>query len=150
MPDNDKDAFLKSIAKGKRLLGLDIGEKTIGLALSDTELNIASADETIKRKKFTKDAEILKSKIEEFDVGGLVIGLPLELNGNEGKKCQSVRQFGRNFQKLFEIPIFFQDERFSTVAAEETLLEADMSREKRKEVIDKVAASYILQNFLDS
>jgi len=142
--------FLKKIQTRQPLLGLDVGEKTIGLALSDTSHTIASAFKTLNRKKFSKDAEELVKIINEHNICGLVIGLPLNMNGTEGKKCQSVRQFASNLQKLIDIPITFYDERLTTHAAESILIEADMSREKRAEVIDKVAASYILQGLLNS
>lgn len=133
----------------KRLLGLDIGTKTIGLAMSDALHTIATPLETIKRKQFTKDVERLFSLIDEHEIGGLAIGLPLNMDGSEGPKCQSVRQFGRNVLKLRDIPLYFQDERLSTVAVRHTLEEADLSHDKRAELVDKMAASYILQGVLD-
>lgn len=136
--------------KNQRLLGLDVGTKTIGLALSDTRLTIASPHSTIRRKKFTTDAEQLLSIVDEHDVGGLVIGLPLNMDGSEGRKCQSVRQFQKNMAEKTDIPMVFWDERLSTVAVTRTLLEADTSRERRKQVVDKMAASFILQGALDS
>ena len=145
----DINEFFSLIPTKKRVLALDIGTKTIGLSISDFTYKIASSLLTIKRKKFTRDAEELIAIIHESDVGGLVVGLPINMDGSEGAKCQSVRQFVRNFLKIHDIPVAFHDERLSTCAAEGTLLEADMSRQKRKLVIDKVAASYILQPFLD-
>lgn len=134
-----------------RLLALDVGEKTIGLAISDSGLAVASPLETIRRTKFTQDAERLKAIAAEENVAGLVIGLPVNMDGSEGPRCQSTRAFARNLDKLDQItlPITFWDERLSTVAAERALLEADTSRKRRAEVIDHVAAAYILQGALD-
>jgi putative pre-16S rRNA nuclease len=138
-----------SAPRGSRLLGLDVGTKTIGLALSDTNWTVATPLETIRRTKFTKDAERLFALVDEHKISALVIGLPVNMNGTEGPRCQSVRQLATNLLALREIPIVFWDERWSTAAAERALLEADASRRKRAEVIDKVAASYILQGALD-
>lgn len=139
-----------NLNKGQRLLGLDIGTKTIGLALSDTRLTIASPLLTIARKKFTLDVEVLLKIIAEHDIGGMVLGLPLNMDGSEGPKCQSVRQFKTNVAEKTDTPMVFWDERLSTVAVTRTLLEADTSRAKRKQVVDKMAASFILQGALDS
>ena len=135
---------------GQRLLGLDVGTKTIGLALSDTRLSIASPLSTIRRKKFTLDAIELLAIMAEHDIGGLVIGFPLNMDGSEGPKCQSIRQFKTNMAEKTDVPMAFWDERLSTVAVTRTLLEADTSRAKRKQVVDKMAASFILQGALDS
>lgn len=132
-----------------RLMGLDLGEKTIGLALSDVRLTIATPLETIRRKKFTADAEALIALIAKHEVGGLVIGLPMNMDGSEGPRCQSARQFAANLLGKTEIPIAFQDERLSTAAVTRTLLEADVSRARRAELVDKMAAAYILQAALD-
>jgi len=137
------------IDPGQRLMGLDVGEKTIGLALSDKLLTIASPYETINRTKFTKDAENLLAKAEKEGAGGFVIGLPLNMDGTEGPKVQSIRQFALNLSDLTPHPITFQDERLSTVAVTRTLLDADASRKRRKVLVDKLAASYILQGALD-
>jgi putative Holliday junction resolvase len=137
------------VPRGARLLGLDIGTKTIGLALSDPMWTVATSFETIRRTKFTKDAERLFAIVDEHKVGALILGLPVNMNGTEGPRCQSVRQFASNIVKIRDIPIVFWDERWSTAAAERALIEADTSRKKRAEVIDKVAASYILQGALD-
>ena len=134
---------------GSRLLGLDLGTKTIGLALSDVGRTIATPLETIRRKKFTPDAEALLALASEHDVAGLIIGLPLNLDGTEGPRAQATRAFARNLRKLTDLPIAFWDERLSTVAAERTLLEADATRKRRSEVIDKMAAGFILQGALD-
>jgi putative Holliday junction resolvase len=139
------------LAPGTRLLGLDIGTKTIGLALSDIGLVIASPYETIRRSKFTKDAEALRAVISKQQVGGLVLGLPVNMDGSEGPRCQSVRQFAANLDPLMpEVLITFWDERLSTAAVTRTLIEADTSRKRRAELVDKLAAAYILQGALDS
>lgn len=130
-------------------MALDIGEKTIGIAVSDTRRSIASALETIRRNKFTTDAQHLLNLCKGRQIAGIILGLPLNMDGSEGPRCQSTRAFARNLAKLTEVPIAFQDERLSTVAAERTLLHADASRKKRSLVIDHVAASYILQAALD-
>jgi putative Holliday junction resolvase len=138
------------IEYGQRLLGLDLGSKTIGLALSDTLRTIATPMEVIIKSKFTKDAEKLITIIKEHKVAALVIGLPMNMDGSEGARCQSSRQFAENFNGKYDIPIIFWDERLSTVAVTRTLLEADTSRKKRKKVVDKMAAAYILQGALDN
>lgn len=133
------------------LLGLDLGDKTIGLALSDPGLAIASPVETLRRRKFTRDAEDLIAIIEQRNVGGLVIGLPVNMDGTEGPRCQSTRQFAANFLEKRDIPIAFWDERLSTAAVQRLLTdEADMTRKRRGEVVDKMAAAYILQGALDA
>lgn len=139
-----------TIKKDERLLGLDLGSKTIGLALSDIRLTIASPMETIKRKKFTQDAERLLTIIKEQNVGGLVLGLPKNMDGSEGPRCQSTRQFAKNIAEKTDIAISFWDERLSTIAVTRTLLEADASRKRQSELVDKLAASYILQGVLDN
>lgn len=146
----NKQNLLKSQKKNSRLMGLDVGEKTIGLALSDTRLMIASPMETVRRKKWSEDSKKLLKLIEEQQVFGLIIGLPLNMDGSEGPRCQSIRQLAENILKQIEIPICFWDERLSTAAVTRTLLDADMSRKRRSEVVDKMAAAYILQGFLDS
>ncbi len=139
------------LPKGKRLLGLDLGDRTIGLALSDPGCTVASPIDTIQRGKFTRDAEALIRIIAERGVGGLVIGLPVNMDGSEGPRCQSTRQFAANLLTKIEIPIAFWDERMSTAAVERFLTdEADMSRKRRGEVVDKMAAAYILQGALDA
>jgi putative Holliday junction resolvase len=138
-----------TLAPGQRLLGLDLGEKTIGLALSDTSLSIATPFETLKRGKFTADAARLDIIISAQGVGGLVVGLPLNMDGRDGPSAQSARAFARNWVNHSPLPLIFQDERLSTSAATRTLIEADTSRQRRAELVDKVAASYILQGALD-
>ncbi|MDD9905126.1 MAG: Holliday junction resolvase RuvX [Rhodospirillaceae bacterium] len=136
---------------GTRLLGLDLGSKTIGLALSDPAFMVASPIDTIRRTKFGKDAAELDRLIADRGVGGLVLGLPINMDGSEGPRCQSTRQFATNLiQRGMEQPIVFWDERLSTAAVERVLIdEADMSRRKRADVVDKMAAAYILQGALD-
>ena len=134
---------------GLRLLGLDLGEKTIGLALSDTGLHIATPMQTLKRGKFAADAAQLDIIISAQGVGGLVVGLPLNMDGTNGPSAQSARAFGRNWVNRSPLPVVFQDERLSTSAVTRTLLEADASRRRRDEVVDKMAAAYLLQAALD-
>ncbi|MDP3409663.1 Holliday junction resolvase RuvX [Bosea sp. (in: a-proteobacteria)] len=132
-----------------RLLGLDLGTKTIGLALSDVERQIATPLETIRRVKFSLDAVALLKIAEKHAVAGLIIGLPLNMDGTEGPRVQSTRAFVRNLVPLTNLPIAFWDERLSTMAVTRTLLDADASRAKRAAVVDKMAAAYILQGALD-
>ena len=139
------------LGPGGRLLGLDVGSKTVGLALSDVTLTIATPYRTLRRTTFANDAEHLRRTIDEHGVGGLVIGLPLQMDGTEGRRCQSVRRFAANLLERMDIPIAFWDERLSTAAVERMLIrEADMSRRRRAQVIDKAAAAYILQGALDA
>lgn len=137
------------IPAGNRLLGLDLGEKTIGLALSDTLLSIATPMQTLKRGKFAADAAQLDVIISAQGVGGLVVGLPLNMDGSDGPSAQSARAFARNWAARSPLPVLMQDERLSTSAVTRTLLEADASRRRRSEVVDKMAAAYILQGALD-
>lgn len=132
-----------------RLAGLDFGTKTIGVSISDTMQTISSGLETIKRTKFKNDAARLLEIIEEHEIKALVIGLPLNMDGTEGPRVQSTKAFARNLANVTSLPLIFWDERMSTQAAERALLEADSSRKRRKEVIDKMAATYILQGALD-
>ncbi len=141
--------FLAALAPGAALMGLDLGTKTIGIAVSDTLRRIATPLRTLRRKKFGEDAGSLIEIIQERAIGGLVLGLPRNMDGSEGPRCQSTRAFARNFSARMDLPITFWDERLSTVAAERALLEADTSRKRRGEVIDHVAAGYILQGLLD-
>jgi putative Holliday junction resolvase len=133
----------------RRLLGLDVGTKTIGLALSDSSWSIASPYEVIARTKFSKDATILMKVIDEFEVCGLVVGMPVNMDGSEGPRAQSTRSFVTNFLGLRAIPVFLWDERFSTNAVTRMMIDADLSRKRRGELVDKLAASYILQGALD-
>ncbi|MCF6322693.1 MAG: Holliday junction resolvase RuvX [Rhizobiaceae bacterium] len=133
----------------QRLVGLDLGTKTIGVALSDSRLTIASPSHVVKRTKFTKDAAALLEFCLEQDVFALVLGLPLNMDGSEGPRAQATRAFARNLANVFSMPIVFWDERLSTVAAERVMIEADMSRKKRAQKIDAAAAAFILQGALD-
>ncbi len=144
--------FAAALPFGAALMGLDFGEKTIGVAVSDTLRSVATPLETVRRRKFGLDAARLAQIVAERRIGGLVLGLPRNMDGSEGPRAQSTRAFARNLSRLDwagDLPITFWDERLSTVAAERALLEADTSRRRRAEVIDHVAASYILQGALD-
>lgn len=143
------EKFAATLPSHGALVGLDLGTKTIGVALSDILRSVASPLETIKRKKFTSDAEHLNTLLNKHAASALVLGLPKNMDGTEGPRCQSTRAFARNFSQVWDGPITYWDERLSTVAAERALLEADTSRKRRAEVIDHVAASYILQGLLD-
>lgn len=143
------DEFARALPAGMRLLGLDVGTKTVGLALSDVTRIIASGLTTLARSKFAADAKRLLEIAGEHGVGGLVIGLPVNLDGSEGPRAQATRAFTRNLAKLTPLPMLLWDERLTTAAAERSLLEADVSRRRRAEVIDKVAATLILQSALD-
>ncbi|MDK9720514.1 MAG: Holliday junction resolvase RuvX [Rhodospirillales bacterium] len=145
-------AELKSLLpRHHRLMGIDHGAKTLGLALSDVLLMVASPFETIQRVKFTQDAKKLLDFVDRHEVGGLVLGLPVEMSGAEGGRCQSVRQFAANLMDLRDLPIAFWDERLSTSAVERMMVaEADISRKKRAGLKDKLAAVWILQGALDS
>lgn len=146
---DDISEFASQVPAMSALIGLDLGTKTIGVAVSDQFQSVATPLETVKRKKFSTDAARLIEIIQERDIQALVLGLPLNMDGTEGPRAQSTRAFARNFSQLSDIPIGFWDERLSTVAAERALLEADTTRKRRAEVIDHVAASYILQGVLD-
>jgi putative Holliday junction resolvase len=143
-------ADLKALAAtGRRLMGLDIGSKTIGLALSDTRHKLATPLETIKRTKFTADAARLRALIAAHGVGALVVGLPVGMDGGEGPRCQSVRQFAASLLETIDIPIAFWDERLSTAAVTRGMIEADLTRKRRAAIVDRAAAAYILQGLLD-
>ena len=146
---DDIKEFANALATQGALAGLDLGTKTIGVAVSDSMRAIATPVQTIKRKKFTSDATALLELTTQRMVSGLVLGLPMNMDGSEGPRCQATRAFARNLEKLTPLPICFWDERLSTVAAERALLDADASRKRRAEVIDHVAAAYILQGALD-
>lgn len=141
--------FVAVVPPMRALMGLDLGEKTIGIAVSDRMLSVASPLETVRRVKFTQDAARVLEIATAREVGGLILGLPRNMDGSEGPRCQSTRAFARNLSRLTDLPIGFWDERLSTVAAERALLEADTSRRRRAQVIDHVAAGYILQGVLD-
>jgi putative Holliday junction resolvase len=143
------DGLALRIGEGQRLIGADLGTKTIGLALSDVERRIATPLETIRRTKFAKDAARLVSLMDEFDAAALVIGLPLNMDGSEGPSAQAARAFVRNFGPLSARPCVFWDERLSTMAVTRSLIAQDVSRAKRAEVVDRMAAAFILQGALD-
>ncbi len=149
MITDDTEEFFAALPEMGALMGLDLGDKTIGLAVSDTFRSAASPLETIRRKKFTADVTRMLELASERSIAGFVLGLPRNMDGTEGARCQSTRAFARNLTRLTDLPITFWDERLSTVAAERALLEADTTRKRRAEVIDHVAASYILQGLLD-
>jgi putative Holliday junction resolvase len=138
-----------TLPRGRRLLGFDVGTKTIGLALSDVGRSLATPLETIMRTKFTKDAERIAGLVTRYDVGGLVVGLPLNMDGTEGPRSQATRAFMRNLAKTISLPVAFWDERLSTAAVTRALIAADASRAKRATVVDRMAAAYILQGALD-
>lgn len=149
MIHDDIADFAPAVGQMGALAGLDFGDKTIGVAVSDGMRTVATPLETIRRKKFTLDAEALLAILTARDIKGIVLGLPRNMDGTEGPRCQKTRAFARNLTRLTDLPITFWDERLSTVAAERALLEADTSRARRAEVIDHVAAGYILQGALD-
>lgn len=148
----DKATDLRAaLGAGERLMGLDLGSKTIGLALSDPALRLATPLATLRRQKFTKDAEALSAEIDTWKVGGLVLGLPVNMDGSEGPRCQSTRAFARNLLQKRDLPLLFWDERLSTAAVERFLIdEVDASRRRREQVVDKLAAQWILQGVLDA
>ena len=139
-----------TLPKGKRLIGLDLGTKTIGIATSDLTRQIATPRYTIERTKFTAEAKELIAFCEIENIGLIVLGLPINMDNSEGPRAQSTRAFARNMGKLTPIPIIFWDERWSTVVVTRTMIEADMSRAKRAANVDKLAATYILQSLLDA
>jgi putative Holliday junction resolvase len=141
--------FVAVLPPMRALAALDLGTKTIGVAVSDRLLSVATPLETIRRQKFSLDAARVIALAKARELGGLVLGLPRNMDGSEGPRCQSTRAFARNLSALTDLPIGFWDERLSTVAAERALLEADTSRKRRAEVIDHVAAGIILQGALD-
>ncbi|SEL07096.1 putative holliday junction resolvase [Roseovarius azorensis] len=145
----DIESFAAALPAGRAILGLDLGTKTIGVALSDRLWSVASPHETVQRTKFTADAARLLAIAAAREVGGIILGLPRNMDGSEGPRCQSTRAFARNLAGLTDLPIGFWDERLSTVAAERALLEADATRKRRSQVIDNIAAAYILQGVLD-
>ena len=148
-PDSEVAIFAAALPPIGALIGLDLGTKTIGLALSDPGRRIATPLFTIQRTKFTADAKHLSDTAAKHAAAGLVLGLPLNMDGSEGPRAQATRAFARNLTKLTALPILFWDERLSTAAVTRTLLDADASRKRRGEVVDKMAAAYILQGALD-
>ncbi len=145
----DIATFAALLPANRAIAGLDFGDKTIGIAISDTRRSVATPIEVIRRVKFTMDAAALLALCTRRGIHGLILGLPLNMDGSEGPRVQATRAFARNLSRLTDLPITYWDERLSTVAAERSLIEADTSRKRRKEVIDQVAAGYILQGALD-
>ena len=145
----DIEAFVSSLRATGALIGLDLGTKTIGVAISDAGRRIASPLDLIRRTKFTADVETLRTLTASSEPTGIVIGLPLNMDGSEGPRAQATRGFARNLAVHVDLPVFFWDERLSTVAVERMLIEADRSRARRAELVDKAAAAYILQGALD-
>jgi putative Holliday junction resolvase len=143
------EPFAAALVPGARLIGIDVGTKTLGLALSDVSRMIGSALETIRRTKFTADVKRLLALAEAHGVGGFVVGLPINLDGTHGPRAQASRAFAHNLAGLTAAPVLLWDERLSTAEAERMLIEADTSRRRRAEVIDKLAATLILQGVLD-
>jgi putative Holliday junction resolvase len=151
MPIVRLEELRAALAPGTRILGLDVGAKTIGVALSDASLTVGTPQETIRRTKFTADAARLAALIAERGVGGIVIGLPVNMDGTEGPRAQSTRQFARNLLDKLDLPIAFWDERLSTAAVTRMMIdEADLTRRRRGQLVDKLAAAYILQGALDA
>jgi putative Holliday junction resolvase len=149
MISTDLSTFATALPQGGRLAGLDVGTKTIGIGLCDAMWTIASPAETIRRTKFSVDRALLRDLIAKQQVKGLVIGLPLNLDGSDSPRTQSVRAFSRNLADL-GLPILLWDERWSTQAVTRTLIDADASRARRAELVDKMAAAYILQGAIDA
>jgi putative Holliday junction resolvase len=145
----DLSELKRLVRPGARFLGLDLGEKTIGIALSDTSHTVATPMLTLRRGKFAADASKLETIAKEQNVGGLIVGLPLNMDGTDGPSAQSARAFARNFAARSSLPLSLWDERLSTVAVTRTLLEADSSRRRRAQVVDKMAAAFVLQGVLD-
>jgi putative Holliday junction resolvase len=143
------DDLAPRLSARDRLIGVDLGTKTIGLALSDVERRFASPLETIRRTKFTKDLERLAGLMAQYEIAAMVVGLPLNMDGSEGPRVQSTRAFVRQIGPIVPVPVCFWDERLSTAAVTRTLIEQDVSRAKRAEVVDRMAAAYILQGALD-
>ena len=149
MPVCDLTELGVGLEPDARLMGLDLGTKTIGIAVSDVARMVASPRETLRRTKFSRDVEVLRALIIDEGIGAIVIGLPVNMDGSEGPRAQGTRDYARNLAETLDVPIAFWDERWSTVAAERSLIEVDLSRKKRAKVIDQVAAGYILQGALD-
>ncbi|RTL89079.1 MAG: Holliday junction resolvase RuvX [Hyphomicrobiales bacterium] len=147
--DTTLEDLARALPSRGRLMGLDLGTKTIGLALSDVERRLASPLDTIRRVKFSQDAEALLKRAADFEAQALVFGLPLNMDGTEGPRAQATRAFMRNLRKLTPLPFAFWDERLSTAAVTRDLIAQDASRAKRAEVVDRMAAAYILQGALD-
>lgn len=150
MITDDSAEFAAALGREGRLIGIDLGTKTIGLALSDPGRAIATPMQTLKRGKFSRDAEALRALCEEHGITGLVIGLPINMNGTEGPRAQSTRAFAANIAGNIALPILMWDERLSTSAVTRAMIEADLSRKRRAEIVDQAAAGFILQGALDA
>ena len=150
MITRDVSEYRAALSEGGRLAGLDVGSKTIGVALCDAQWTFASAAETIKRRKFTQDLEQLRAILSAQEIVGLVIGLPLNLDGTDSPQTQSTRAFARNLDQALDLPILLWDERWSTQAVERAMIDADMTRKKRAERVDAAAAGFILQGAIDA
>ncbi len=142
--------FLEVLPPKGRLLGFDVGEKRVGIAMSDTTRTIATAYGTLTRLGKNQDVPKIRAIVNEHEICGMVIGLPRNMDGTEGKSCEMARQFGKHILKQWDIPVYFQDERLSTAAVTRALKEGEVSRKKRSELDDKLAAGYLLQTTLDS
>ena len=142
------DQLPGNVLINQRLMGLDLGDKTIGIALSDTRRKVASPHSTLKRKDWKTDSNALVNLVETYDVGGFILGMPYNMNGSEGERCQITRKFANKFLSFYDLPLVLWDERLSTKAATD-IMRGDLSRTKRDLVVDKVAAAYILQGALD-
>jgi putative Holliday junction resolvase len=149
IPLSEEIAALAALPRGKRLMGFDLGTKTIGLAVSDVDRRFASPLETVPRTKLTKDVARIQVHLDHLGVGGLVFGLPINMDGSEGPRAQATRAFVRHFVRLAPLPFAFWDERLSTAAVDRAMISADMSRARRAEAVDRAAAAYILQGVLD-
>lgn len=143
------EALARDLPQRARLLGVDLGTKTIGLAMSDVERRIATPLETLRRTKFTPNAEEILKIVRRYEIAGIVVGLPINMDGTEGPRVQATRAFARNLAPIVDVPIVFWDERLSTAAVTRELIAQDASRAKRAEVVDRMAAAYILQGVLD-
>jgi len=149
MPIFKPDEFLLNILPKKRILGIDPGSKTLGIAVSDSNLMVASPISTIKRKKIKSDIEELFNICEKYNISGIVMGWPLNMDGSIGPRCNSVRDFVKSLLNIKDLPILLQDERMSTMAIEKPMIIADLSRKKRSSRTDQIAASCILQSVLN-
>ena len=149
MPIFKLDEFLLNILPKKRLIGIDPGTKTLGIAVSNTDLTVASPIKTIKRKKLASDINELLSVFNYYDIAGLIMGWPLNMDGSLGPRCDSVRDFTKSILRVKDLPIFFQDERMSTMAIERPMIMEDMTKKKRTIIKDQHAAYWTLQTALD-
>jgi putative Holliday junction resolvase len=147
---DDPAAVLAALPRHARLLGVDLGTKTLGLALSDVERRIASPLETLERSKFTADAKKIQALVARFGIGAIVFGLPLNMDGTEGPRAQATRAFARNLAAHIRLPTLFWDERLSTAAVNRMLIDFDTTRRRRAALVDKMAAAYILQGAIDA